>query len=122
MHLNFSVFSADLSFFARPIANKRASTRLWYQLSIEVESFIATPAVRGDVDLVQFYTSFVTDWANKMNPLLNVQISISVSKQIQGIAICEIFFFDKLSLSFPSCSCSPVSCVRNPDVALLCQN
>jgi hypothetical protein len=46
--------------------------------------------VRNDIDLVQLYTSFVTDFANKMNPLLNVQIAVSVSKQITGM--CDFDF------------------------------
>jgi hypothetical protein len=46
--------------------------------------FLKSADVRGQVNLIQFYQSFVADFASKMNQITFVRIAVEISKQLPG--------------------------------------
>jgi len=46
--------------------------------------FLKSAEVRNQVNLVQFYQSFVADFATKMNQVTFVKIAVEISKQLPG--------------------------------------
>lgn len=58
--------------------------RLWHQLSIKVTAFVNSSEVRQVVDLVQFYSGFISDFAAKLNQTAHVLLTGSIAKQIQS--------------------------------------
>lgn len=59
--------------------------KLWHQLYLKVESFVNANEVRQTVDLVQFYKSFISDFASKLNQTKHVLLAINISRQIQSL-------------------------------------
>lgn len=57
--------------------------RLWHQLTEKLEQFVQDPNVlEKGVDLVQFYTSFIKSFEQKLNQLALVRICIHIGSQI----------------------------------------
>lgn len=57
--------------------------RLWYQLTITLEAFLAIPSSGAYQQSI--YEEFVLDFATKINQLKLVAIGISVARQYQGV-------------------------------------
>jgi len=60
--------------------------KLWHQLTDVVENeFLKSADVRSQFNLIQFYQSFVADFASRMNQITFVRIAVEISKQLPDI-------------------------------------
>ncbi|CAH2078575.1 unnamed protein product [Thlaspi arvense] len=55
--------------------------KLWHQLTLKLEQFIALSVFQAGDALIQFYHNFITDFETKINPLKLAHFAVVVSRQ-----------------------------------------
>jgi len=89
------------------------SRKLWHQLTLHLESFVAVPAAA--THLQPLYTTFVVDFKHRLNQLALARIQVAVAKQMADVteqtAFCkaaaeECSKDDKQARSFILCELS----------------
>jgi 26S proteasome regulatory subunit N9 len=56
--------------------------KLWHQLTMELQSFLARPDVANLLDLVEFYTKFISTFSTRLNQLTFVRMVSRIPNQI----------------------------------------
>lgn len=57
--------------------------KLWHQLTIELQKFLVLPAVPNLLDLVEFYTKFISTFSTRLNQLSFVRLVAGIPAQIK---------------------------------------
>ncbi|KAL2525290.1 26S proteasome non-ATPase regulatory subunit 13B [Abeliophyllum distichum] len=55
--------------------------KLWHQLTLKLEQFVALPVFQADDALIQLYNNFITDFETKINLLKLAHFAVIVSRQ-----------------------------------------
>lgn len=78
-----SASGTPLSVLLEEVAHEASySHRLWYQLTVAIQQFIALPSSRPLQ--VSLYQHFIRDFEGKIQPLKLVEIAITVSQRYEG--------------------------------------
>jgi len=70
--------------------------RLWHQLTGKLEEFVHPDKMRDNIDLVQFYTSFIKTFEQRLNQLSLVRICVNIAHQIPT-ASTKVEFIQNIS-------------------------
>ncbi|KAL2547983.1 26S proteasome non-ATPase regulatory subunit 13-like protein B [Forsythia ovata] len=55
--------------------------KLWHQLTLKLEQFVALPVFQADDAIIQLYNNFITDFETKINLLKLAHFAVIVSRQ-----------------------------------------